>query len=230
VDANAEKRMSRLQFKRLIEMQRRLSIGLLLALFCLSCTEKQPKTAEKRINSAVYELPKTESGNSQMSNTGECSVTLDGVVYPFDKPPYSEATLKDETTLEIKFENGKDEYNHVKTGRRIILLMLNDTKNHHALSFEFVFNNQIGENITFNEDPGFLSSAIWSGQYLRGPKKGKVTITSLKKTEPYRYLFSGKFEREVTCESRKYQFTGEFKDLMIVDLEDPTLQGPMQKK
>lgn len=210
-------------------MKSRLSMGLLLAILCLSCTEKQPETAEKRINATEYELPKTKSVNSQVIYTGEVFVTLDGVVYPFDKPPYSGATLEDETKLEEKNGNSRDEYNYIKTGRRKLLLILNDSKNNHILSFAFIFNNQTGENIIVEKEDGMLSSAFWADNYLYGPKKGKVTITSLKKTEPYRYLFSGTFEKEVTCESRKYQFKGEFKDLVIADVEDPAVQAIMGK-
>jgi hypothetical protein len=53
---------------------------------------------------------------------------------------------------------------------------------------------------------------------------------SLKKLEAYKYLASGTFEKEVKCDSKNYEFKGEFKDIVITDFEDPAIKAMLRKQ
>jgi len=161
------------------------------------------------------------------ADTGSSSVTLNGVVYPFDNPPYSGGTLQDEGKYERRRVGNKDEYPYIKTGKRTLHFIFNHKKNGHTLTATIYFDGKTGESQLLG-DSG--SGNQWAGKSLYGSHTGKLRITSLKKIEAYKYLMSGTFEKDVKSKKGNYHFEGRFKDFVVTDLEDPAIQKMVNKK
>ncbi|MBK8568200.1 MAG: hypothetical protein IPN76_34075 [Saprospiraceae bacterium] len=163
--------------------------------------------------------------------SGEAAIIYEGVTYPCDKPPYSGANLGDEGKYERKLVGGKEEYEYVKTGKRTLLLLLNDSKNHQNLTLTIYFDGKTGEKTALANDG---TAETWAGKSLYGKQTGKVNLTSVKQLEKYKYLMSGTFEKDVVSEKRqtlgkKYHFKGHFKDFVVQDMEDPKVQGSIKQ-
>ncbi|MEI7587466.1 hypothetical protein [Runella sp.] len=161
--------------------------------------------------------------STKPTEPGESSVTFEGVVYPFDKKS-SSGILKDEIKKEQKKgEKGKLEYHEVKTGKRILWLSFWDVKNGHHLTQSIYFDGNIGEKNSLNAGDQFGSK--WAGKSLNGVHSGNINVTSIKKLEPYLYLMSGTFEKDMEPNpfgnTKKYHFKGQFKDFVIHDLQNP---------
>lgn len=161
-----------------------------------------------------------------LAETGSSSVTLNGVVYPFDNPPYSGGTLQDEGKYERRRVGNKDEYPYIKTGKRTLLFLFNHKKHGHNLSATIYFDGKPGEGRLL-EDSGFGKQ--WAGKPLGGSYSGKLRITSLKKTEAYKYLMSGTFEIDAKSKSENYHFEGRFNDFVVTDMDDPAVQKMINK-
>lgn len=168
---------------------------------------------------------------AQTPMSGEASIVYEGVTYPCDKPPYTGGAISDESKYERKMVGGMEQYEHIKTGKRKLKLLLNDTKNKQNLVISIYFDGTTGEK-TATASTG--NDQQWAGESLSGKHTATVNITSIKQVEEYKYMVSGTFEKDVVSERRltmgkKYHFTGQFNDLVIQDMEDPKITRAIQQ-
>ncbi len=197
----------------------------------MQAREQTPASAVKEEPTATRTIDNKSADNRTKAddfNKGEASITLDGVEYPCSRPPYSGGTLSDETKYEHSMVGGKQEHKQVKTGKRVLTMMFNREKRAGNLVVSIHFDNKTGE-YTALDDSGMSSG--WAGNSLAGSLKGKLNITSINKIEDYKYLMSGTFEREVkTKRFGNFNFTGQFKDLPVTDMQNPAIEQMLNKQ